>query len=68
MAHTSSERATETVLFVGMCARETVFAAWGTLNSRRAATPLMRLVDRGEKWEIPDPSQGVLHQNWGGTE
>ncbi|GFV02033.1 hypothetical protein TNCV_2648821 [Trichonephila clavipes] len=30
----------------------------GTLNSRRAATPLMRLVDRGEKWEIPDPSPG----------
>ncbi|GFV31859.1 uncharacterized protein TNCV_3790691 [Trichonephila clavipes] len=38
----------------------------GTLNSRRAASPLMRLVE--EKWVTPDHPQGVLPQNWGGTE
>ncbi|GFV95361.1 uncharacterized protein TNCV_4573631 [Trichonephila clavipes] len=39
-----------------------------TLNSRRAASPRMRLVD-GEEWcEPPDHLQGVLSQNWGGAE
>ncbi|GFS99429.1 uncharacterized protein TNCV_35751 [Trichonephila clavipes] len=33
----------------------------GTLNSHRAASPLVRLVD-------PDHLQGVLPQNWGETE
>ncbi|GFX11229.1 uncharacterized protein TNCV_1893701 [Trichonephila clavipes] len=37
-----------------------------TLNSRRAANPLVRLVE--ERWEVSDPSQGVLPLNWGGTE
>ncbi|GFV35228.1 uncharacterized protein TNCV_620241 [Trichonephila clavipes] len=31
-----------------------------TLNSRRAASPLVRLVEGKERWEIPDHSQGVL--------
>ncbi|GFV83757.1 putative transposase [Trichonephila clavipes] len=39
----------------------------GTLNSRRATSPLVRLVDREERWEAPDP-QGVLPQNCGRTE
>ncbi|GFW09563.1 uncharacterized protein TNCV_3996691 [Trichonephila clavipes] len=39
----------------------------GTLNSRRAASPLKRLVEVEERWEISDHPQGVL-QNWGGTE
>ncbi|GFV56396.1 uncharacterized protein TNCV_855491 [Trichonephila clavipes] len=40
----------------------------GTLNSRRAASPLVRLVEEEERWEAPDHPQGVLPQNWGGTE
>ncbi|GFW44578.1 hypothetical protein TNCV_4481241 [Trichonephila clavipes] len=37
----------------------------GTLNNRRAANPLVRLVE-GERWETPDQTQDVLPQNWGG--
>ncbi|GFV80959.1 hypothetical protein TNCV_2269431 [Trichonephila clavipes] len=40
----------------------------GTLNSHRAAITLVRLVEREEKWEVPDQLQGVPSQNWGGTE
>ncbi|GFW90463.1 uncharacterized protein TNCV_76971 [Trichonephila clavipes] len=40
----------------------------GTLNSRRAASPLVRLVEREERWEALDHPQGVLHLNWGETE
>ncbi|GFU21406.1 hypothetical protein TNCV_891491 [Trichonephila clavipes] len=29
----------------------------GTLNNRRAASPLVRLVEREERWEAPDHSQ-----------
>ncbi|GFS98792.1 cullin-4A [Trichonephila clavipes] len=39
-----------------------------TLNSRRTASPLVRLMEGEERWEAPDPSQGVLPQNWGETE
>ncbi|GFW24598.1 cullin-4A [Trichonephila clavipes] len=39
----------------------------GTLNSRRAASPLVRLVEGEERWEAPDQPQGVP-QNWGETE
>ncbi|GFW24102.1 uncharacterized protein TNCV_4951461 [Trichonephila clavipes] len=39
-----------------------------TLNSRRAASPLVRLVEREERWEAPDHPQGILHINWGGSE
>ncbi|GFU86391.1 uncharacterized protein TNCV_1417431 [Trichonephila clavipes] len=39
-----------------------------TLNSRRAASPLVRLVEREKRWEVPDYSQGVLRQSWGETE
>ncbi|GFU01127.1 uncharacterized protein TNCV_2834941 [Trichonephila clavipes] len=39
-----------------------------TLNSRRAASPLVRLVQEEEKWEAPDYLQGVLPQIWGETE
>ncbi|GFW45286.1 uncharacterized protein TNCV_4733941 [Trichonephila clavipes] len=44
------------------------FAAWDTLNSRRAASPLGRLGEGEESWKAPDHPQGVLPQNWGGTE
>ncbi|GFV37346.1 uncharacterized protein TNCV_1757841 [Trichonephila clavipes] len=40
----------------------------GTRNSRRAASPLVRLVEEEERWESADLPQGVLPQNWGGTE
>ncbi|GFW81849.1 hypothetical protein TNCV_2885231 [Trichonephila clavipes] len=36
------------------------------LNRRRAASLLMRLMEGEKRWETPD--QGVLDQNWGGTE
>ncbi|GFT42233.1 hypothetical protein TNCV_1465761 [Trichonephila clavipes] len=45
------------------------FVTWGTLNSRRATSPLVRLVE--ERWRPPgknDQPLGVLSQNWGGTE
>ncbi|GFV95002.1 uncharacterized protein TNCV_1030001 [Trichonephila clavipes] len=38
-----------------------------TLNSRRAASPLARLVVGVGRWEAPDHTQGVLSQNWDGT-
>ncbi|GFY20111.1 uncharacterized protein TNCV_2148041 [Trichonephila clavipes] len=48
--------------------RSCAFGRWGTLNSRRAASPLVRLMEGEERWETPDHLQGVLPQNWGGTE
>ncbi|GFX57280.1 hypothetical protein TNCV_2965591 [Trichonephila clavipes] len=48
------------------CSR--VFAAWGTLNSRRTTSPLVRLVEGKERWEAPDHLQGVLLRNWDETE
>ncbi|GFV51357.1 hypothetical protein TNCV_4687201 [Trichonephila clavipes] len=39
-----------------------------TLNSSRAASPLVRLVEEEVRWEAPDHHQGVFNQNWGGTE
>ncbi|GFX90647.1 uncharacterized protein TNCV_3194651 [Trichonephila clavipes] len=35
-----------------------------TLNSRRAASPLVRLVEGEERWEDPDHPQVALPQNW----
>ncbi|GFV07982.1 uncharacterized protein TNCV_2402931 [Trichonephila clavipes] len=35
----------------------------GTLSSRRAASPLVRLVEGEERWEASDDPQGVLPQN-----
>ncbi|GFU53232.1 uncharacterized protein TNCV_2952731 [Trichonephila clavipes] len=40
----------------------------GTLNSCRAASPLVRLVEGEERWEVFDHPQSVLPLNWGGTE
>ncbi|GFT00245.1 transposable element Tc1 transposase [Trichonephila clavipes] len=40
----------------------------GTLNSRQAAHPLVRLVEGEERWEAPDHFQGVILLNWGETE
>ncbi|GFW79424.1 putative DD41D transposase [Trichonephila clavipes] len=31
------------------------FVAWGTMNSRRATSPLVSLVDGEKRWEAPDP-------------
>ncbi|GFU38447.1 uncharacterized protein TNCV_2434001 [Trichonephila clavipes] len=38
----------------------------GTLNSRRAASPLVWLVKEEERREASDNSQKVLPLNWGG--
>ncbi|GFW86655.1 hypothetical protein TNCV_4334391 [Trichonephila clavipes] len=35
----------------------------GTLNSRRATSPLVRLVEGEDRWEAPDLPQRVLPQN-----
>ncbi|GFV34843.1 gag-pol polyprotein [Trichonephila clavipes] len=39
----------------------------GTLNRRRAASPLVGLVEGEERWR-PLTTPGVLPQNWGGNE
>ncbi|GFV87964.1 uncharacterized protein TNCV_782441 [Trichonephila clavipes] len=44
------------------------FAAWGTLSSHRAASPLVRLAEWEERWEAHDHRQGVLPRNRGQTE
>ncbi|GFX30548.1 uncharacterized protein TNCV_3461991 [Trichonephila clavipes] len=40
----------------------------GTLNSRQAASPLMRLVKGEERWEASDHPHSVLPLNWNGIE
>ncbi|GFV70050.1 uncharacterized protein TNCV_2585631 [Trichonephila clavipes] len=40
----------------------------GTLNSRRAASLLVRLVEGEERWESSDHPQSVLPLNWGGID
>ncbi|GFV07474.1 uncharacterized protein TNCV_1738291 [Trichonephila clavipes] len=40
----------------------------GTLNSRRAASLRVRLVEGEERWEATHHPQDVLPQNWGGAE
>ncbi|GFV90967.1 uncharacterized protein TNCV_1248551 [Trichonephila clavipes] len=39
-----------------------------TLNSRRAASPLVRLVEGKVRWQAPDHPEGVLSLHWSGTE
>ncbi|GFV87569.1 uncharacterized protein TNCV_3282071 [Trichonephila clavipes] len=40
----------------------------GTLNSRRAASPLGRLVEGEEMWEASDHLQSAVPLNWYGIE
>ncbi|GFW65860.1 uncharacterized protein TNCV_586861 [Trichonephila clavipes] len=40
----------------------------GTLNSRRAESPLVRLVEGEERWKASDHPKSVLPLNWGGIE
>ncbi|GFX06913.1 uncharacterized protein TNCV_1202281 [Trichonephila clavipes] len=40
----------------------------GTLNSRRATSPPVRLVEGEERWEASDHPQGILPQNWDETD
>ncbi|GFS94776.1 hypothetical protein TNCV_4456581 [Trichonephila clavipes] len=44
------------------------FAAWGTLNTHRVASPLMRLVEGEEKWEALTTPRVLSLKNWGGNE
>ncbi|GFW39376.1 uncharacterized protein TNCV_1833591 [Trichonephila clavipes] len=39
-----------------------------SLNNRRVASLLVRLVEGEERLNVPDHPQGVLPQNWGETE
>ncbi|GFV95757.1 uncharacterized protein TNCV_1728071 [Trichonephila clavipes] len=39
----------------------------GDSDTRRATSPLLRLVEGEERWEALDHLQGILPQNWGGT-
>ncbi|GFW42651.1 uncharacterized protein TNCV_257121 [Trichonephila clavipes] len=40
----------------------------GTLNSHRAASLLVRLVEREERWEASDHPHSILPLNWCGIE
>ncbi|GFY16621.1 uncharacterized protein TNCV_2787471 [Trichonephila clavipes] len=40
----------------------------GTLNSRRAASPLMMLGEGEERRETSDHPQSIFSLNWGGTD
>ncbi|GFY30343.1 hypothetical protein TNCV_4065931 [Trichonephila clavipes] len=40
----------------------------GSLNSRRATSPLVSFVEVKETWEAPNLVQGILSHNWGGTQ
>ncbi|GFW53303.1 uncharacterized protein TNCV_4075241 [Trichonephila clavipes] len=40
----------------------------GTLNRRRATSPVMWLVEGEERWEAPGHTHGFLPLNWSGTE
>ncbi|GFW64142.1 uncharacterized protein TNCV_708471 [Trichonephila clavipes] len=40
----------------------------GTLNTRRATSPLVKLVAKKERWRLLSLPQGVFPQNWGETE
>ncbi|GFU64146.1 uncharacterized protein TNCV_3745141 [Trichonephila clavipes] len=48
--------------------RQCLHGMGGTINSNRAARPLVRLVEREEKREALDPPQSVLFLYWGGTD
>ncbi|GFV73926.1 uncharacterized protein TNCV_2641901 [Trichonephila clavipes] len=39
----------------------------GTLNNEESS-PLVRLVEGKERWEVPGHPQGFFRLNWGGTE
>ncbi|GFT89427.1 hypothetical protein TNCV_4387091 [Trichonephila clavipes] len=43
------------------------FAAWGNLNSRQAASPLVRLMEEEERRDSPNHPQEVLLQIWDGS-
>ncbi|GFT10205.1 uncharacterized protein TNCV_3734961 [Trichonephila clavipes] len=38
------------------------------LKSLRTASPLVRLVEDEQRWEVPNQPQGILSQNWGENE
>ncbi|GFY03619.1 hypothetical protein TNCV_3092451 [Trichonephila clavipes] len=41
------------------------FAEWGTLNTRRAALPLVSLMEGEDRWKALTIPQDILPQNWG---
>ncbi|GFW86523.1 uncharacterized protein TNCV_4333071 [Trichonephila clavipes] len=50
-----------------VCSRIVPSRHGGTLNSRRAASPLVRLVEGEERWEAPGHPLDVFPLNWGET-
>ncbi|GFV46734.1 uncharacterized protein TNCV_1881931 [Trichonephila clavipes] len=44
------------------------FVAWGTLNSRQATSPLVRLMEGEERWEYSDHPRVLSLKIWGGTD
>ncbi|GFT33948.1 uncharacterized protein TNCV_4384171 [Trichonephila clavipes] len=52
---------------LGVCKCIVPLRHGGILNSRRDASPLVRLVEGEERWEAPT-LKGVSPLNWGGTE
>ncbi|GFX90829.1 uncharacterized protein TNCV_3166601 [Trichonephila clavipes] len=53
---------------MGVCKCIVTVRYGGSLNSRRAASLLVRLMEGDERWEGPGHHQGFLLLNWGGTE
>ncbi|GFV56591.1 uncharacterized protein TNCV_1247861 [Trichonephila clavipes] len=53
---------------MNICKRIMLLGHGGTLNSYRATSPLVRLVEREKRWKTSDQPQGVIPQNYGGTE
>ncbi|GFS78490.1 uncharacterized protein TNCV_3147461 [Trichonephila clavipes] len=51
-----------------VCKRIVHLRHGGTLNSRRAASPLVWWVEGEERWEASDHPQNVLPLNWGAAE
>ncbi|GFV60916.1 hypothetical protein TNCV_925301 [Trichonephila clavipes] len=53
---------------VGQRCTSNLSRAETSFRCRQAASPLVRLVEGGERWKAPGHPQVVLHENWGGTE
>ncbi|GFV83845.1 uncharacterized protein TNCV_387531 [Trichonephila clavipes] len=55
------------ISFARLYAQEPIADA-ASHRCRRAASPLVKLVEAEERWEDPDNPQGVLPENWVETE
>ncbi|GFT98557.1 uncharacterized protein TNCV_3137961 [Trichonephila clavipes] len=53
---------------MNVCKRIVPARQGGTLNSRRATSPIVWLVEGEERWEVLDHLQCFLPLKWDGTE